>query len=359
MRRGRLILAVVAGLWAGPLTAGTPAARLLAPIPADETRPAVETASARIDPPARVSAPRPPEPADRDSFAFGDKLKDLWGKATDRRGLQGDHAFDALISPVSNPLLFEDPRSTTEVRPLFLYQKVPATQPNFGGGTVWFAGGQVRVALSERFSVVLNKIGVVNVKPAAGTGFDSGTGLAELWVGPKYTFLRDEEFGTVAAAGATFQIPAGGAKVFQDTGSLSVVPYLSLAQPLTKTRLGTLNGLANAGYAFSVNKDRSDYFSANAHLDLDVLNARRFYPLAELTYTQVTSNGRERPGISGEGRDLINFGGTGKGGSLTGAVGGRVKLTKSLDVGAAFELPLAGNKDFLGHRFTVDLIWRY
>ena len=245
------------------------------------------------------------------------------------------------------------------MRPLYLYQKVPAGQTNFGGGSVWFAGGQVRVALSERFSVVLNKVGVASVKPEGVTPFETGTGLAELWVGPKYTFLRDEEFGTVAAAGATFQIPAGAEKAFQDTGSLSVVPYLSLAQQLTKTRLGTLNGLANAGYAFSINKDRSDYLSANAHLDLDVLNAHRFYPLAELTFTQVTSNGRERPYIAGEGRDLINFGGTGKGGQLTGAVGGRVKLTKSLDVGAAFELPLAGHKDFLGHRFTVDLIWRY
>ena len=38
--------------------------------------------------------------------------------------LQSDHCFDdlGLISPVSNPFLFEDPRALTELRPIFMYQ---------------------------------------------------------------------------------------------------------------------------------------------------------------------------------------------------------------------------------------------
>jgi hypothetical protein len=380
MRVGRVTVAVVAGLLAGRAAAADrPAARLLAPIVADapaqqadapsDDRPAVRFAAA-VDREAyldRSTSPRLPAPdstsfdqrREREAFAVGDKLRDWWDRRKDRRLLQSDHAFDALVAPVTSPFLFEDPRASTEVRPLFLYQKVPDAQPNFRGGNLWFAGAQVRLALTERFSLVVSKLGAASANPDGVTPFDTGTGLAELWVGPKYTLIRDEEHGTLLAGGATFQVPAGSEAAFQDTGSLSVAPYLTLAQPFLKSRLGSFVGMANGGYSFSVNKARSDYLFANAHLSFDVGNAHRFYPLAELSYTQVTTDGRERPGVAGEGRDLINFGGRGKGGLLTGALGGRVKLTKSLDVGAAFELPLAGDKDFFGHRFTVDLIWRY
>lgn len=360
MRGGRLILAVVAGLCASSVSAAPPAARLLAPIPADETASSVQSV-ARFDPP-RVSVPRPPateSPTDSDHWVFGGKLREWWDRFTERRSFESDHAFDALTSPVSNPFLFEDPRSLTEVRPLYLFQKVPTGQPNFNGGQVWFAGAQVRLAVTERLSFTLTKLGVANNKPDGVTPFETGSGLAELWLGPKYTLIRDEQSGTVLAGGAIFQIPAGSAKAFQDTGSLSIAPYVSLARSLTETRLGGLNALLNGGYSFSVNKDRSDYFYLNGHLDWDVANAHRFYPLAELTYTQTTTDGRERPGLQGEGRDLFNAGSIGKGGLLTAAVGGRVKLTKSVSLGGAFELPLAGQKDFFGHRFTVDLIWRY
>ena len=39
---------------------------------------------------------------------------------------------EALISPVTNPFYFEDPRSLTEIKPLFLIQKAPSEH---GGGT--------------------------------------------------------------------------------------------------------------------------------------------------------------------------------------------------------------------------------
>jgi hypothetical protein len=365
----RQALAIVVA-FAGGAAADPPAARLLAPIVGDGP---VRQAAARNDlpPPADAVARdkyldhrttvRPPAdpPTERDSFAVGDRLKDWWARQKDRKLCESDHAFDALVSPVSSPFLFEDPRSLTELRPVFLYQKVPDAQPNFRGGNVWFAGTQVRVAVSERLSVVVKKLGAVGVNPGGASPLDGGTGFAELWVGPKYVVIRDDESGSLLAAGATSQISIGSADAFQDTGSLSIAPYASYARPFLKTSLGTFVGIANGGYSFSVNADRSDYLFLNAHLSFNVGNADRFYPLAELSYTQVTTTGRARPFVAGEGRDLINFGGAGKGGLLTGALGGRVKLGTSWELGAAFELPLAGQKDFFGYRFTVDLIWRY
>jgi len=59
------------------------------------------------------------------------------------------------------------------------------------------------------------------------------------------------------------------------------------------------------------------------------------------------------------GRDLINFGGQGKNGLLTGAFGARYKITESAQVGTAFEFPFAGRKDLFQYRFTLDFILRY
>ena len=288
----------------------------------------------------------------------GDHLKNLFDLDKPRSWLTSDHAFDCFVSPVTNPFLFEDPRSVTELRPIFIYQKVPTPQPNFQGGNVWFLGTQARVAFTDRFSLTINKLGATAINPGSPL-IDDAFGFSELWLGPKVTFCRNEDTGLLAAAGAIFQIPVGSSKVYQDTGSLSIAPYLSAAYPFLKSRIGTFTGIGNGGYSFSVNKQRSDYFWASGHVDFDVGNYHRFFPLAELNWFQYTTNGQANL-IAGEGRDLINFGGVAKGSNLlTGALGARVKLTRTTEFGAAYEVPLVGNRDFFRHRFTVDFIWRY
>ena len=39
--------------------------------------------------------------------------------------LPSDHCFDRFISPISNPFFFEDPRSLTEVRGIFIDNSLP------------------------------------------------------------------------------------------------------------------------------------------------------------------------------------------------------------------------------------------
>lgn len=313
--------------------------------------------SARSDDVFPVRRPRVEN--ERTADAFGDRVRDIFDRDKPRRWLQSDRAFDQYISPVTNPFLFEDPRSVTELRPIFIYQKIPSPQPNFQGGNIWFVGTQARIALTERFSITMNKLGITGVNSAGNSLFGDNTGLAEIWFGPKYTFIRDEEFGTLLAGGVQFQVPIGPAKVYQDTGSLSIVPYVSFAQPFFKTQLGGFNFIGSAGYSFATNRERSDYFYASGHLDFDIGNAHRFYPLVEMNWFQYTTDGRTRF-IAGEGRDLINFGSLGKGSSLvTTAIGGRMKVGKNTEIGAAYEFPFVGNRDFFKHRFTVDFVWRF
>src|SRR5947209_6552350 len=97
------------------------------------------------------------------SPGFWDKTKSIFdlqsgpfcGSPT-RKPFQSDHAFDGFISPVTDPFLFEDPRSLTELRPLVMYQTIPSKNYAYHGGNAEFFGVQARVALTESVSIVMS-----------------------------------------------------------------------------------------------------------------------------------------------------------------------------------------------------------
>ena len=91
---------------------------------------------------------------------------------------QSDCAFDNFISPITNPFLAEDPRSLTELRPLYFYQAVPDNQYYLQGGHLSFLGAQARAAFTDRFSIVLHKVGWSSVT-AGNTLATSDTGFSE------------------------------------------------------------------------------------------------------------------------------------------------------------------------------------
>ena len=346
------------------------AGALGAPLDANGTLPAraVEPARKTYNPPAadpvndflgqRSTLREEERGSTGSSGKFGDRLHGLLGNT--ESWFKSDHVFDGFISPVTNPFLFEDPRSLTEVRPIFMYQQIPGAQRDFQGGNIWFFGTQARLAVTDRLSFVFHKLGGLSMNPGGASAFDGETGFAELWLGPKYTFVRNENAGRVMAAGLQFQAPVGSKGVFQDTGSLSLVPYLSYAENFFPDfRWGSVNAMLGTGYSISVNRQRSDYYYLSAHLDLDVGNCHRFYPLTELNWLIYTADGNSRP-IGSEGRDLINFGGQAQGkGMMTWAIGARYKISESAQLGAAFELPVAGPRDLFRYRFTLDFILRY
>lgn len=320
--------------------------------------PAVDPVTEFLGRRSALQREKPAAAAKSTSGKFGDAFERVLG---DHNGgwFRSDHLFDGFISPISNPFLAEDPRSLTELRPIFIYQKVPNAQRDFRGGNITFFGTQARVAITDRWSVVFNKIGFISVNPGSGSRFGDDTGFAELWLGPKYTFYRGEENGALAAAGLTFQLPVGSRGAFQHTGSLSLVPYVTYGQNFLRDfRFGSFNSILTTGYSFGTSDQRSDYYWLSAHLDFDTANLHRFYPVAELNWIVYTGSGKALP-IGSEGRDLINFGGQAKSGLLTGTLGGRVKITESAQLGAGFEIPLAGRKDFFRYRFTLDFILRY
>jgi hypothetical protein len=294
---------------------------------------------------------------------FWDQCREFIFGPPGHKCFQSDHAFDCLVSPVTNPFLFEDPRSLTEVRPIFIYQTSPGRNPVFSGGNSEFFGMQARVAFNEKLSFVMNKLGFVSLHPNNGDDvYQNTSGFSELWLGPKWTFCRSDRWGTgtVFATGLTFQIPTGPTKVFQDTGNLSLTPYLSVAQGFGRTSFGSFNAMTTIGYSFGVDNDRSDYFFNSWHLDYDIASLHRLYPLLELNWFHYTSNGGAHA-QNFEGTDLVNFGATDIAGRdlLTLAIGMRYKFNEHAQLGFATEWALTTPRDLTDFRLTLDFILRY
>jgi hypothetical protein len=329
-------------------------------------------------PPPALSGPPPVPPAgdynsgvviDRPlQRGFWDQCREWFSPATHSSSgccgfLHSDHCFDeGIITPVTNPFFFEDPRALTEVRPLFIYQHAPSNNPVFHGGSSEFFGLQGRVAFSENWSLVINKFGLVSLNPRDDVFNQVGnhTGFAEVWLGPKWTFWRCPETQSVAAAGLTFQLPIGSVNVHQNTGTLGLTPYVTYGQSFGRSSWGNFNFVGEAGYSFAVDSDRAEFFQSSLHLDYDVLRRHHFYPLTELNWFHYTKGGRATD-LGFEGVDMVNFGSrdVGKHDFVSLAFGARYKFSEWAQFGGAIEFPLTNQKELQDYRLTFDLIFRY
>lgn len=290
-------------------------------------------------------------------FTWGDTNSGQRGKWC------SDGTFPGLISPVTMPFFFEDPRALTEIRPIFMYQSIPSGTPNVGGGSAWFLGTQARLAFDDRFSLVLNELGILGTKGNNELGpINNSTGFAEVKIGPKYTFLKYSDWGSVAAAGLTFELPVGSGQVYQNTGTLGLTPYLSYGQAFGRMPggYGSLNFMGTTGYSASLNNQRSEFFFLNLHLDLNVANMNSWFPFLEANWIQYTKSGN-RGDFGFEGADLINFGSSTRAGStyFSVAPGLRYRFNDHVFAGAAVEIPFSNEKGISSYRLTFDMIFRY
>jgi hypothetical protein len=294
---------------------------------------------------------------------FLGKFRQWFGGADNcptRKPWQSDHAFDYFSSPVTMPSFFEDPRSLTEVRPIFMLQTSPKHNFVFHDATTEVFNLQARVALTERWSIVMQKFGFLAIQPGDGSPVPDSEGFTEINIGPKWTFLRNPDTKTVGALGLTFEIPAGPKKIAQDTGNLGLRPYLSMAQSFGRSSYGSFNAMGTLGYDFGADNQRSEFFFTSLHLDYNVANADKIYPFLELNWTRYTVNGKARP-FDFEGRDLFNFGSefVSSRNIVTLAPGVRYKFSECMQLGTALEFPISGRHDLIDFRWTIDLIFRY
>ena len=274
--------------------------------------------------------------------------------------------FAQARRPISNPTLFDLALPTTNVHPIFIYHGLPEQISLVGGGTAPIGGDvevyalQFEFALSDRLSIVATKDGYVDMNPD--TTLTSESGFANLGAGLKYAFILDPASGTAVSGTATLELPTGNTDVFQGEGkgALNLI-----ASGLKLVDAWQFAGGAGLQIPFSNEQSTEAWISTHASYEV----CKWFIPLVEVNWFHVLNagDGGNLTGVSGivdfEGGDFFNLGAANSHENrdlVTAAFGFRSRITDSIDVGAAYEIPLTDEEESLmDERVTVDLIWKF
>jgi hypothetical protein len=260
-----------------------------------------------------------------------------------------DRHFDRMISPVTNPVNFEDPRARTELRAIYAYHKI-ANDFITGGGDVRIYALQARFALNDRLALIATKDGWVDFNPNG--VLDDESGFANIAFGFKYALMKDDNAGNILTGGLRYELPSGNTDVLQGRGDGFVNPFLSGAMALEG-----MNVMAGTGLRLPLDDDDSTFYDFDMHVDVPV---GQFYPSLELNVVHVLDAGNRLP-IADEGQDFFSFGAIDSDGKtiVTGAVGGRYRLSDSVDWGFGYQFPLTSGKgsNITDWRVTSDLIF--
>ena len=281
-------------------------------------------------------------------------------------------AFANARRPISNPTLFDSALPSTNVHPIFIQHRLPDRISTTGpgetalGGDVQLYALQFEITLNERLSIVATKDGYVDMNPD--NTLRKSEGFANLGAGMKYAFILDPASGTALSGTATLELPTGNSDVLQGEGDGALNLILSGLQMMDEWQFA---GAAGLQAPFS--KEQSTEMWMSAHASYEVCDL--FIPLVELNWFHVLNNGDGRgnypgqaaggvPGIiEFEGGDLFNLGAlnsTANRDFVSAAIGFRSRISKQVDVGAAYEVPLTNDEDSLmKDRITLDLVWKF
>jgi hypothetical protein len=267
-----------------------------------------------------------------------------------------------LITPVANPIYFEDPRITSEVRPIFIQHWLPETVDVYGGkaplgGDVRVYALQLRYAITERLALIATKDGYIEFQPDH--TLPRGYGWADLAAGFKYTLVDNAEQQLLITPGFTITLPTGEHDVMQGDGSGEWNLFVSAAKGWDDFHV-----MGNLGFRIPNNWNEQ---TAQAHysLQLDYRTCNYFIPFVCLNGYTVLSDGEDKllgvVELDTEMYDLINFGSTQAAGTTQLTLGGgfRSHLTPKLDLGLAYEAAVVSPKGIFDERITVDMILRF
>ncbi|MEZ6043058.1 MAG: hypothetical protein R3C20_21370 [Planctomycetaceae bacterium] len=259
-----------------------------------------------------------------------------------------DHCFDSFISPITNPVFFEDPRTLTEARLIFAHHTLPNS---LGAGSAQLYAMQIRAAISENVSIIATKDGfLVTDNPLLRDGW------ADIAAGLKVNLYRDVASQTLFSVGATYEAPWGSRKALQGNGD----GEFHIFGTGGTTIMDDYHLLSGLGFRLPVDRaaESTSMYWSN-HIDRRIGNGP-FYLLGECNWYHWLSSGSAFP-LAVEGVDIINLGSQGVAGHdiVTAAIGVKYKPSGNTEVGVAWEAPLTDRRDIFDDRLTVDWIIRY
>lgn len=255
-----------------------------------------------------------------------------------------------FISPVTNPLFFEDANIATEVRPIFAQHYIPKSFIT-GGGDARLYAVELRYAVTERLAIIATKDGFIEFHPKTIPHQD---GWADLAAGVKYAWIRDVENHFLLTPGIKLELPTGNVRVFQGSGSGVWDLFVSSAKAWDKIQLQ-----GNIGVTIPNDFDKKTsvaHYSAQLAYDW----CRWVKPFVSANAFTVLSEGKGLP-LNTEGFDLMNFGSSKAQGQTQLALGGgiRSELKKNVQLGVAGEAGIGNPKGLFESRITVDLSYRF
>lgn len=258
--------------------------------------------------------------------------------------------LDNTISPVTNPIFFEDPVIRNEVRPIFVYHRI---DDGFitGGGDVYVYALQLRLALTDRLALIATKDGYIDIDLDNGGSAD---GWGDVALGFKYAVIDDRANQFIVTPGFTFEIPLGNREVFQGNGDGEWNLFVSAEKGFDDFHIQ-----GNLGFRIPNNtSEESTILHYSLMADYHVCDM--FIPFVTANAITVLDGGNALP-LDTEGYDLINFGSSNSGGETQIAlgVGFRSRLTKNLDFGFAYEKSVTSPEGLFDDRFTFDLSFRF
>jgi hypothetical protein len=256
--------------------------------------------------------------------------------------------FTEFISPMTNPVYFENPRTLTEVRLLYLHHRVPLTAL---GGDVNLFAAQVRAALNERLSIIATKDGfITSTNPVIDDGW------ADINLGLKYNLFANPHTQRLLSVGVTYELPVGSTRAVQGNGGGMFNLFASGGMAI-----GQWHALSTSGLLLPADRTaESSIYYYSYHLSRRLAQTSLHF-LGELNGYHYMGAGNVPFPLPIEGGDLFNIGSVGVAGNdiVTGAFGLRLKPSDALELGVAWEVPLTKRRDVLDNRLTVDCILRY
>lgn len=275
-------------------------------------------------------------------------------------GVAGENPFSRFISPVTNPVYFDDPRNETFLHIVHVYQALPKHVSTILGhvpldGDLNLTAVRLNYAINDRFSLVAAKDGYIDFNPDDTLAKEEGWG--DLAAGFKYALMYNPEKEFILSGKVLAEFTQGSRDVFQGNGDGNIAPSLTFLKGLGKLQLcGTFGGII----PFDNDEESTEIYDS-WHVSYAV--TPKLFPLIELNHFWVVDEGDRNELVASivkfEGGDVINLGARHAERNkhfLSLAAGLRYRMMKNLDVGFAYEFPLVDqNHGLMDERLTFDL----
>lgn len=260
--------------------------------------------------------------------------------------LKGDRAFPNFIGWVSNPTKAIDPRSLTQIWPVFGSAWTNSVH-GLPSGNVQIYGPGVSVALTERLEVGINNGGY------AVSHFDKHReGWLNLGSFVQYTLIRDIPDQFIVSGGLAWVFPWGESDVFQGHGPTKMSTYLTAGKEIGNFHVLTTNGFS---FPISPGKNETTLFYGSLHIDR---KCGRLYPLVEFNYGSAVSSVNLDIPVP---HDFLSLAGVNPSLAMVTVAPGMnvVLIPNRLELGAVYQTPIAAEHDFRFQEVLVKMVLRY